>query len=89
MDKTTALRKILLVYDKKNEHFEKRKKHNLLILQNLLRQQLLLLTLLEENATKKSLWKVSHQSRFWEVNCHCNDDLFFKTHFLMTRASFD
>lgn len=75
----TDLAKILLVYNKRNENFQKvissidcklallkkKKKRNLLILQNLLRQQLLLLTAIEESVTKRSLWKLVSGSKIY------------------------
>ena len=78
MDKEELI-KILLVYNKKNEYFQKviasfdcklallrkKRKRNLLILQNLLRQQLLLLTALEENANKRSLWKLVRGTKIY------------------------
>ncbi|XP_036345402.1 uncharacterized protein LOC118754619 [Rhagoletis pomonella] len=61
----------------------------MLLIQHLRRKQLLLLALLERSATQRSMWKLDRQSLFWEVNCNANDDHFFKTHFCITRASFD
>ena len=31
----------------------------------------------------------NRQSIFWELNCRCNDDQFFKMHFRITRSSVD
>ncbi|XP_036320800.1 protein ALP1-like [Rhagoletis pomonella] len=84
-----VLQSVLASYASSMALYKKRKEKNFIILQHLRRQQLLLYGLLQRNATQRSLWKLNRQSSFWEVNCNCNDDHFFKTHFRMNRTSFE
>ncbi|XP_017490032.1 PREDICTED: uncharacterized protein LOC108378255 [Rhagoletis zephyria] len=53
-----------------------------------LNQQWMILTILEKPHTKMR-WKLNRKGMFWEIDCQCNGEEFFRNNFRMMRSSFN